>query len=204
MDFVIGGVAAMCAGVFTNPFDVIKTRQQLQGELMKKSNLTHLQQPYRGIFQSFKSILKAEGVLGLQKGFGPALMFQFVMNSTRLGLYETGDKMGWITKETGEHSAVLCVAWGGFCGVVGSSLGCPFYMIKTQIQSQSYGKFAVGYQHSHKGMLDAFQRILKKRGFKGLWHGYSGIIPRTAVGSAVQLSTFTNFKEFLSFYSVSI
>lgn len=30
MDFLLGGIAAMGAGIFSNPFDVIKTRMQLQ------------------------------------------------------------------------------------------------------------------------------------------------------------------------------
>ncbi|KAJ8966956.1 hypothetical protein NQ314_003178 [Rhamnusium bicolor] len=33
MDFVIGGTAACGAAIFSNPFDVLKTRMQLQGEL---------------------------------------------------------------------------------------------------------------------------------------------------------------------------
>jgi len=31
-DFVLGGVAAMGAVMFTNPIDVVKTRMQLQGD----------------------------------------------------------------------------------------------------------------------------------------------------------------------------
>ena len=60
---------------------VIKTRQQLQGELMKKGELERT--PYKNIYQSIKSIVKAEGILGLQKGLSSALAFQFVMNSIR-------------------------------------------------------------------------------------------------------------------------
>lgn len=72
-------------GVFSNPFDVIKTRQQLQGEMVSiKHGIKDLQlkaekkrQPYKNIFQSIKSILKAEGVRGLQKGLSAQLAFQF-------------------------------------------------------------------------------------------------------------------------------
>lgn len=76
---------------------------------------------------------------------------------------------------------------GGMCGIFGSTVGCPLYMIKTQIQAQSYGTFAVGFQHGHKGTFDALRRILAENGVKGLWRGWTGILVRTAVGSSAQL-----------------
>lgn len=66
MDFLIGGLAATSAGVFSNPFDVIKTRQQLQGELQQQIKGT--KQPYGSQWQAIKSIVRSEGLLGLQKG----------------------------------------------------------------------------------------------------------------------------------------
>ncbi len=96
--------------VFSNPFDVIKTRQQLQGELQKN---TKSKLPYRGLGQAIITIVKAEGLKGLQKGLGSALGFQFVMNSTRLGLYETVDQLGWTRySKTKDHAPGLCVLWG--------------------------------------------------------------------------------------------
>lgn len=75
-------------------------------------------------------------------------------------------------------------------------------MIKTQIQAQSEGKFAVGYQHKHKGTFDAFKTVIRENGVTGLWRGCSGIILRTAAGSSVQLSTFSNCKSFLGEFEV--
>lgn len=66
MDFLIGGLAATSAGVFSNPFDVIKTRQQLQGELQQQ--IRGAKQPYGSQWQAIKSIVRAEGLPGLQKG----------------------------------------------------------------------------------------------------------------------------------------
>lgn len=138
-----------------------------------------------------------------KSGLVPALTFQFVMNSTRLGLYHTFEKNNF-TRFKGEkdNSVVLSVFYGGLCGVAGSTVGCPLYMIKTQLQSQSHGKYAVGYQHNHSGMIDAFVTIYKARGLRGLWHGYGGIVPRTAVGSAIQISTFSLSKDMLKKYDV--
>lgn len=66
MDFFIAGTAATCAGIFSNPFDVIKTRQQLQGELQKE--VIGKNQLYRSGWSAIKTIIKSEGIVGLQKG----------------------------------------------------------------------------------------------------------------------------------------
>jgi solute carrier family 25, member 34/35 len=124
-------------------------------------------QPYKSIFQSFKSILQAEGVRGLQKGLASALAFQFCMNSIRLGTYQTVDNLGLNRRKNGELHPGLCILWGGLSGIFGSSVGCPLYMIKTQLQAQSHGSFAVGFQHGHSGTTDALRRILRENGVKG-------------------------------------
>lgn len=82
MEFVIGGWAAVCAGFFTNPLEVMKTRMQLQGELKKKgSHAVH----YKNVFHAGYVIAKHDGVLALQAGLVPALWFQFVLNGIRFG-----------------------------------------------------------------------------------------------------------------------
>lgn len=136
-------------------------------------------------------------------GLGPALAFQFVMNSTRLGLYETVDQLKWTQfSENSQRSTMLCVFWGAVAGVAGSAVGCPLYMVKTQLQAQSHGKIAVGFQHGHSGMIDALLNTYKQQGVRGLWRGFEGIAPRTAVGSAIQMTTFSKCKEHLSNYEV--
>lgn len=201
MDYLLGGTAAVCAGFFSNPLDVIKTRQQLQGELQTAKGSP---QPYKGLYQSFRSIIKAEGLKGLQKGLGSALTFQFVLNSSRLGLYQTVDdwNLTKLDKDNGQRSPTLCLFWGGVAGVLGSALGCPFYMIKTQVQAQSVGKYAVGHQHHHKNTLSALINTIKQQGFFGLWRGVTGIVPRTAVASSAQLATFSTTKDFLVQYEL--
>jgi hypothetical protein len=89
------------------------------------------------------------------------------MNSVRLGTYQTIDNLGYNRTTGGELDPLRCIFWGGLSGILGSSVGCPLYMIKTQIQAQSHGKYAVGFQHGHKSTLDAFKRILAENGVKG-------------------------------------
>lgn len=52
--FSIGALAACGAVTFTNPFEVIKTRMQLQGELQKKSAIFYSNAPRALITVSWK------------------------------------------------------------------------------------------------------------------------------------------------------
>lgn len=202
MDFVLGGTAGVCAGVFSNPFDVIKTRQQVQGELFKGPVTAKL--PYSSTWTAVRSIVKAEGLRGLQKGFVPAMGFQFFMNGTRMGIFQLVDDAR-LTRDpiTDARSPLRCMLWSGVAGVMGSAIACPMNMVKTQIQIQSVGQFAVGYQHHHSGTRDAFQAAYRTNGLRGVWRGLTGIVPRTGVASLIQLTTFTKCKDEFSEMEVS-
>ncbi|CAH1984866.1 unnamed protein product [Acanthoscelides obtectus] len=82
MDFAVGGAAAMGASIFSNPFDVLKTRMQLQGELKARG---HHPVHYRNVVHAAWVIAREEGLGGLQKGLGPAMIMHGVRNSARLG-----------------------------------------------------------------------------------------------------------------------
>ncbi|CAG0884672.1 unnamed protein product [Cyprideis torosa] len=71
-EFVLGGIAAAGACLFTNPIDVMKTRIQLQGELTRGQK-----KHYRNMFHGFYVLVKEEGFLAMQKGLVPAMWYQF-------------------------------------------------------------------------------------------------------------------------------
>lgn len=127
------------------------------------------------------------------------------MNSIRLGSFQTATNLGLtkLDKSSSNQSPILCIFWGGTSGVIGHCIGCPLYMVKTQIQAQSVSEFAVGYQHNHKGMVDAFRNIIRKEGFIGIWRGVNAMVPKAAVGSSAQLTSFAMCKETLVQYEVN-
>lgn len=207
MEFFLGGAAGVCAGIFTNPFDVIKTRQQVQGELETHNGTKtkRARQPYRNSWQAMRSIVAAEGVRGMQKGLVPALGFQMVMNGTRMGMFQMVNDYG-LTRDpvSGELSPLRCILWSGTAGLVGAGIACPLNMVKTRLQIQSASQtIAVGYQHGHEGTRDALMTAYRAGGMRGVWRGFTGIVPRTCVASAIQLTTFQQSKEVLAELEVS-
>ncbi|CAG9865416.1 unnamed protein product [Phyllotreta striolata] len=194
MDFLIGGLAACGASVFSNPFDVVKTRMQLQGELKARG---HHQVIYRNALHAGYLIAKNEGFRGLQKGLGTALMMHFVRNSTRLGLYEIWYKRGLLTDERGRTIFYRSAIASAFTGAVGAFLGSPLFLIKTQLQSQAAREIKVGTQHGHPGLYGAFRKIYDREGILGLWRGGVGTVMRAVVGSSSQLTSFALTKDLL-------
>ncbi|XP_048857432.1 solute carrier family 25 member 35 [Brienomyrus brachyistius] len=194
MDFILSGVAACGACVFTNPLEVVKTRMQLQGELKSRGSY---QVYYRNVFHAFYTIGKVDGIAGLQKGLVPGLVYQFVMNGVRLGSYAMMEASGYI-HTNGRVSTTKSTVAGAVAGVVGAVMGSPIYLVKTHLQSQSTSSIAVGHQYKHRGMIHALVAIRKEHGILGLWRGSSAAVPRVSVGSAAQLSTFSASKEFVS------
>ncbi|KAJ2768766.1 Mitochondrial oxaloacetate carrier protein, partial [Coemansia nantahalensis] len=191
-----GSLASCGAVTFTNPLEVVKTRLQLQGELVKAT--PGMAKPYRNVAQAFWVIGKNEGVRGLQKGLGPGYMYQIMLNGTRLGLYAPiKDALYWTAagqpRGAPQHNIPLNVAAGGACGVVGAALGSPFFLVKTRMQSAS--KFAaVGHQHNYRGMVDGLRSIWRAGGVRGLYRGVDAAMLRAGVGSSVQLATYDLLK----------
>ena len=73
----------------------------------------------------------------------------------------------------------------------------PILQVKTHLQARAQASIAVGTQHAHDSMLKGFRVIFADHGVFGLWRGATAAVTRVAVGSAVQLSTFSTAKEYI-------
>ncbi|XP_064641841.1 solute carrier family 25 member 35-like [Lineus longissimus] len=195
VEFVLGGMAACGAGFFTNPLEVVKTRMQIQGELLARGMYT---KHYRNVFHAFYVIAKCDGVTALQRGLVPALYYQLVMNSLRLGTFQVLTNRGFTKDANGTPSFPRMVVAGAVSGCVGAAFGSPFYLVKTHLQNRTtHSEIAVGHQHQHSTMSLGFRKIYKKEGVKGLWRGVDAAVTRVMIGSAMQLSTFSYIKHWM-------
>lgn len=196
LQFFSASIAACGAVTVTNPFDLLKTRRQLQNELVRAQILKDVQVEKI----SLRSVWKWEGVGGVYRGILPAYIYQILMNGVRFAVYEplrlTVGKEARRVTGAGAWIQVPCNAISGAtAGALGAAIGSPFNLIKTRLQSFS-PHFATGHQHHYKGVLDAMRKIAGgPEGIKGLYNGVQAAIVRTAVGSAVQLATYDYCKS---------
>lgn len=189
-----GGVAACGACLFSNPLEVVKTRMQLQGELQARGSYTvH----YRNVFHAFYMVAKIDGIPALQKGLGPGLIYQFIMNGIRLGTYSVLKDMKVTHDRDGNLSFIRCIGAGAFSGCIGAFAASPMYMVKTQLQSQTSSNVIVGTQHNIHGLIPALKSIYQKHGIVAIWRGSTAAMVRVTGGSAAQLSSFSMAKDFI-------
>ncbi|XP_020295317.1 solute carrier family 25 member 35 isoform X2 [Pseudomyrmex gracilis] len=194
VEFAIGALAAVGAGFFTNPVDVVKVRLQLQGELEARGTYKRI---YKNTLHAGYLIAKHEGVIALQSGLVPALAFQVVLNGIRLGAYKSAQRYELIVNEQGNTDVLRTVMVSGTAGCVGAALGSPLYLVKTQLQAQSAKSIAVGYQRDYAGSWDAYKSLWKEGGIAALYRGWNANLPRVFVGSATQLTTFGLVSDWL-------
>uniref|UniRef100_A0A8I6AH66 Solute carrier family 25, member 35 n=1 Tax=Rattus norvegicus TaxID=10116 RepID=A0A8I6AH66_RAT len=226
MDFLMSGVAACGACVFTNPLEVVKTRMQLQGELQAPGTY---QRHYRNVFHAFFTIGKVDGLAALQKGLGPALLYQFLMNGIRLGTYGLAESGGYLRTKEGTHSPVRSAAAGALAGVMGAYLGSPIYMIfppqswKVALAAAMVSGVAVvlamtpfdvastrlynqptdtrGKGLMYRGILDALLQTARTEGLFGMYKGIGASYFRLGPHTILSLFFWDQLRSFYSTYA---
>ncbi|KAG6900509.1 hypothetical protein C0993_009462 [Termitomyces sp. T159_Od127] len=189
--FVCGGIAACIAVTISNPAEVAKTRLQLQGELAKGGGV----KVYNNAVDVIRKTYVNEGLRGVQRGLGPAYVYQILLNGSRLGFYEPirhsiNQLAGYSAETQIPFTSVLA---GGLSGAIGASLGNPLFLIKARMQAYSPA-LPVGAQHYYKNSFDALSTIFRAERFRGLVRGIDAAILRTSMGSSVQLPSY-NFTK---------
>ncbi|OBZ79961.1 Mitochondrial oxaloacetate transport protein [Grifola frondosa] len=185
--FICGGIAACVAVTISNPAEVAKTRLQLQGELAKGGG----EKVYKNVVDVVVKTWKNEGLRGVQRGLGPAYVYQILLNGSRLGFYEpirqqTNRLFGF---DPTQQIPVTSVLSGAASGTIGACFGNPLFLIKARMQAYS-PVLPVGAQHYYKNSFDALSTIFRAERFRGLIRGIDAAILRTSMGSSVQLPTY--------------
>lgn len=186
--FVAGAIAACGAVTATHPFETVKIRLQLQGELQSKDVAV---KKYRGVFHGVSVIFKNEGIKGLYRGIGSAYIYQSLLNGCRLGFYEPlrSRSARLVFKDDKVQSLGINIFSGAASGILGAAVGSPFFLVKTRLQSFS-PFLPVGTQHKYRNSIDGLRQIYSGEGIKGLYRGVGAAMIRTGFGSSVQLPTY--------------
>ncbi|KAM3528680.1 hypothetical protein NHJ13051_002243 [Beauveria bassiana] len=186
--FIAGGIAACGAVTATHPFETVKIRMQLQGELQTKGLQPH---HYRGPLHGVGVIVRNEGVGGLYRGIGCAYVYQILLNGCRLGFYDPMRQAlaSLFLRDGAAQNLGVNMFCGAASGVIGAAAGSPFFLVKTRLQSFS-PFLPVGTQHTYKNAFDGMAQIYRGEGLRGLYRGVGAAMIRTGFGSSVQLPTY--------------
>lgn len=81
-----------------------------------------------------------------------------------LGTYGFADSAGYLKDDKGNLKFTQSVLITGVGSVIGHYLASPFFLVKTQLQSQAVDAIAVGHQHNIDGSFRALINIFKLNG----------------------------------------
>ncbi|KAG2237866.1 hypothetical protein INT48_002170 [Thamnidium elegans] len=158
----IGGILA-CGPThsFVTPLDLVKCRTQVQPEL------------YKGVFDGWKTITKAEGLRGVFTGIGPTAIGYSLQGAGKYGFYEIFKYK--YSKLVGEeaahkHRTFLYLGASASAELIADVLLCPMEALKVRMQT-SIPPFA-------KTTSEGFKKIMATEGINGF---YKGLVPYTMV-----------------------
>lgn len=150
------------------PFDTVKTRLQLR-----------MHSTLRGCCWD---MITKEGGLAFYRGAAMPLFTLAAKRPAEFAVFE------WFNAQV-KDSRWAPVLGGALAGVVSAVLGCPFSVIK--IQMQSTGKDV------HASMLQATRAVWQSAGLRGFTQGISASVYKEIPFATVYLGTYGNLRESL-------
>tara|TARA_B110001450_G_scaffold256162_1_gene285672 strand:+ start:2187 stop:3374 length:1188 start_codon:yes stop_codon:yes gene_type:complete len=172
---IAGGCASVATSFVYTPSECIKQRCQVTGAT--------------GAFAAARSLVRADGVLGLYKGWSAVLCRNIPQSAIKFFVFEQLMRAaGGALSSSGESPGTLpTLAIGGVAGSTAAMFTTPFDTIKTRLQTAgvvNQGGSAV------RGLIPTMRDIVVNEGVGGL---YRGVIPRLFIyvtQSAVFFATY--------------
>lgn len=185
MDVLKSVSAAGTAAVFTvtviHPIDVVKTRLQISGEGTR--NYKSL-----GSLGTIKVIASEEGIPAFWKGIGAAWLREASYTSLRLGLYGPIKKAMGVTNES---SFFLKFTAGSLAGAIGSVVGNPFDVLKTQMMATE--------GTTKPSLVNSASKVYSTQGIAGFYRGMEANIMRAMVLNGTKMACYDTVKGKFNF-----
>ncbi|KAM7308827.1 mitochondrial folate transporter/carrier [Ixodes scapularis] len=187
---VTGGVASTLA---VHPFDLLKIR------LAVNDGIVSSRPQYRGFLHAIRTIFKEEGLIGFYRGVSPNCLgagaswglYFFFYNAikTQMSQRSSSTQLG-----PGQHMLAAAEA-----GVVTLLMTNPIWVVKTRMCLQ-YSTVKLPDSLRYTSMMDAFSKIFRHEGVRGLYRGFVPGVFGVSHG-ALQFMAYEEMKKFyVQFY----
>nr|AKN21584.1 slc25a-16 [Schmidtea mediterranea] len=190
--FLLGSLAGSTATIFTQPFDVFRTRFAAQGEPKTYPNLSN----------AIIMIIKTEGLRGLFRGLIPSLLlvapqtgFQFffynLSNNVLTKFFKTKGKQDNLfgIHKIGILQSALS---GGIAGSMAKICVYPVDIIKKRMQVQGFEKARskFGKLHVSKGVVKCIKVIFLVEGIGGYFKGLKTSVIKSFISLGLRFSVY--------------
>ncbi|KAF3789306.1 Mitochondrial carnitine/acylcarnitine carrier-like protein [Nymphaea thermarum] len=173
---VCGAGAGVAVAFLACPTELIKL--QAQSALGSTGGSTAAIK-YNGPMDVAKHVLKSEGgTLGLFKGLVPTFAREVPGNAFMFGVYELVKQYIAGGKDTSSLGRGSLIVAGGLAGAAFWMTVYPTDVVKSVIQVDDYKN------PKYSGSIDAFKKILRTEGLKGLYKGFGPAMARSVPANA--------------------
>lgn len=182
----LAGASNCVSAVATNPLDVLKTRLQLQRDVVGAAQRV-------GLLATARMMVMREGVISLYAGLVPSLAREASYSAMRLGLYEPAKTlvMGLAGVGDGDgggggasESYVTKLTAGALSGCTGAAIANPTDLVKVRLQAVPGGG----------RVRDVVRQVWRNDGIAGFWRGVEPNVQRAAILTAAQVGTYDHAK----------
>lgn len=191
----LAGSIAVCA---LQPFDVIKTRMQVQDGIARGLP------EYKGFNHAVRIIWSTEGYRGFFSGLAPALIGSGVSWGAYFYIYESLKQ--YYERQQGRKQ--LSPLWNLTSAAQAGAAVClftnPIWLLKTRLQLQvSTTNSQIGSMRgtqqpaasAYGGLLDAISRIAREEGPRGFYRGLAPSLVLQSSHGAVQFAVYEELKK---------
>ena len=125
-------IATVTAVTFFYPLEIIKTRSQIQGEIINS------RKRYAYNIKNLAKIIQAEGIDSLYRGFSISIICIPVFNTIYFPIY--GECKQAISKSTGwkEGDIRMYTTSAGLAGTICNILTNPLWLVRTRMQAEIF------------------------------------------------------------------
>ncbi|EFJ22553.1 hypothetical protein SELMODRAFT_443165 [Selaginella moellendorffii] len=181
-----GAGAGVAVSLVACPTELVKCRLQAQSALAASGAAGVATVSYAGPMDVARHVARNEGgaVVGLYKGLFPTLLREVPGNAAMFGSYEAIKQAlagGKATNTLGQGSLL---AAGGAAGAMYWLAVYPADVVKSMIQVDDHSN------PKFRGTLDAFQKVYRSEGIKGLYRGFGPAMARSVPANAACFLTY--------------
>jgi len=180
-----GGMAGATALCFVYPLDFARTRMGV--DIGKSAS----ERQFKGIFDCVSQIHKADGFIGLYRGFGISLFGIIVFRACFFGSYDTMKALAYDDPKTAP--IYMAFAFGFAAETIAGLVAYPIDTIRRRLMMQSGVPVE---ERMYKGTFDCYSKTLKNEGGAAFFKGAGSNVLR-GLGGAIVLAVYDEFKKHL-------
>lgn len=173
--------AGLISRILTHPLDTAKARLQAP-----------IHPPYRGTLDVLRRTYQGEGLLALYRGFGAIVVGGTPGTVAYLCSYDYVKNVLSNTKRSGLPEFAVHFTAGMLAETFACIIYVPVDVVKERLQVQR--GIGVGSMHYH-GSYDAFRKIIRDEGLRGIYKGYFATLASFGPFSALYFVFYEQLKE---------